>query len=234
MLKIHPNKERGLSQTSWLESYHSFSFGDYYDPSNRGYGSLRVINDDIIAPATGFDSHPHRDMEIITYVINGSLEHRDSMGNHFIIKAGDVQRMSAGTGIVHSEHNSSTNDAVRLLQIWFHPHTKNLNPSYEQKSFDKLSKTNQLKLIVSSNGDNDSLKINQDLKIYSSILNQNNELNYQTTTNRLVWLQLINGSIKLENHLLSSGDGALVKEQTAINIIGQSTEAEFLLFDFSA
>jgi redox-sensitive bicupin YhaK (pirin superfamily) len=142
MIKIHKASTRGLTQNEWLTSYHSFSFGDYYDPNNKGYGSLRVINDDYIAAGAGFDPHPHRDMEIITYMISGALEHKDSMDNHFIINAGDVQRMSAGTGITHSEHNHSATEPARLLQLWFHPVAKNLSPSYEQKSFSEKSKSN--------------------------------------------------------------------------------------------
>ncbi len=229
MIKIHEASARGLTKNQWLTSYHSFSFGDYYDPSNRGYGSLRVINDDYIAAGAGFDPHPHRDMEIITYMISGALEHKDSMGNHFIIKTGDVQRMSAGSGITHSEHNHSATEPARLLQLWFHPAAKNIDPSYEQKSFSSNSKTNKLKLLVSPNAEDDSIKVNQDLKIYCSILEANQQLQYQIENQRQIWLQVVEGTISCDTELLTTGDGALIKDQEQINLSG---EGEFLLFDF--
>ena len=230
MIKIHKASARGLTQNQWLTSYHSFSFGEDYNPGNRGYGPLRVINDDYIAAGTGFDPHPHRDMEIITYMISGALEHKDSIGNHFVIKAGDVQRMSAGTGISHSEHNHSATEPASLLQLWFHPAAKNINPSYEQKSFSTTEKLNKLKLLVSPDAEDGSITVNQDLKIYSSILKDNHQVNYQIAKDRLIWLQIVDGAIKVEDKSLNKGDGALIKDQEQISLSG---EAEFLLFDFN-
>jgi redox-sensitive bicupin YhaK (pirin superfamily) len=231
MISIRPSDKRGITKIDWLDSKHSFSFGYYYDPNYMGFSTLRVINEDKVSKGGGFGTHSHRDMEIVSYVIEGELEHKDSLGNGSVIRPGDVQRMSAGTGIAHSEFNASSTNPVHFLQIWILPDTKNLTPSYEQKYFPREEKLGKLKLVGSQNGRNDSITIHQDLNLYVSILNQDQSIDYSTEKERNIWLQVVKGMVKIKDQILSDGDGAAIVSETQITIISLSDESEFLLFD---
>ncbi|BAZ44462.1 Pirin domain protein [Chondrocystis sp. NIES-4102] len=233
MITIRPQAERGAVNLGWLDSKHTFSFGSYYDPRQMGFASLRVINDDLIQPAQGFGTHGHQDMEIITYVLSGALQHRDSMGNGSIIRAGDVQRMSAGTGVKHSEFNASTTDAVHLLQIWILPATNGIEPGYEEKNFPKAEKQGKLKLIGSQHGRDNSVTIHQDVNLYAANLETEDRLTYTIRDNRVVWLQVAKGDILLNQRQLEAGDGAAINHETEITITGNSQDAEILLFDLA-
>jgi hypothetical protein len=225
MIKIRKSDERGHFDFGWLDTYHTFSFGDYYDPKFVHFGTMRVLNEDRIEPGKGFGEHPHANMEIITYVVEGALEHKDSTGSSSVIKTGDVQRMTAGMGIIHSEFNASTKEAARFLQIWVYPEKKNLAPSYEQKTFKE--KSNRLCLIASHDGRDGSLKIHQNVSIYASELT--GELSYTFTEKRLGWVQVIRGSLTCNNTSLSAGDGASIENESKITLKGN--KAEFMLFD---
>lgn len=225
MISVRKSTDRGHLDHGWLDTYHTFSFGEYYDPRHTHFGNLRVINEDRVMPGHGFDTHPHSNMEIVTYVIEGALEHRDSAGHKEIIKAGEVQRMTAGSGVTHSEKNASTTDAVHLLQIWIFPDKKGLHPSYEQRAFSPQEKANRLCPIVGADG----LKIHQDVVIYASLLN--GEITYPSNPLRRYWIQVVKGSLQVNNIDLSSGDGAAVEKESTIKLIGKN--AELLLFDLS-
>ncbi len=229
MIYLRKSDERGVNHIDWLDSKHTFSFGHYYDPNHMGFSHLRVINDDVIKGGGGFHPHPHRDMEIVTYVLSGELAHKDSMGNVETIKAGEVQRMSAGTGIRHSEFNASDSETVRLLQIWFLPRREGDEPSYQQKEFSRDEKLNQLKLMVSENGGNGILKIGQNVDIYSSILEKDKEVSFDSK-GRKVWLQLAQGSISVNNIALAEGDGLAIKDEAELKLKGIDKESEFLIF----
>lgn len=230
MLTIRKSEERGHANHGWLDSYHTFSFASYYDPQNMSFRSLRVINQDQIAGGKGFGTHPHRDMEIITYMLDGSLEHKDSMGNGSIIKVGDVQRMSAGTGITHSEFNPSATESAHLLQIWILPNQDNVKPSYEQISFSREQKLNQLRLIVSPDGRENSVKIYQDAYVYASILDDGVEVTYTQNPNRYVWIQVARGSLLIGDRLLNAGDAISSDRSDNLALTGQGS-AEILIFD---
>lgn len=230
MIKIRKSGDRGKFDFGWLKTYHSFSFGQYYDPENMGYQSLRVINDDFIAPGGGFDTHGHRDMEIVTYVLSGELAHKDSLGNVATIKAGEVQRMTAGTGIRHSEFNYSDDDPVHLLQIWILPERQGLTPGYEQRMFSAEDKKGKLKLIASPDGRDGSVKIHQDASIYASILGEAQKLEYKPQKGRHLWLQVASGKLDLDGEKLETGDGAAINGEVILSIKAAS-ESEFLLFD---
>ena len=231
MITIRPGQARGMANFGWLDSRHSFSFGQYYDPNYMGFGSLRVINEDKVKPGTGFGTHPHHNMEIITYIIEGSLEHKDSMGNGSIIRPGDVQRMSAGTGIKHSEFNPSKTDPVHLLQIWIVPDTLELNPSYEEKHFLSEQKQGKLCLIGSKNGREGSVTIHQNVDLYATQLKQEESLIYPLADERKLWIQMVNGSIALGDYQLYAGDGAAIFQETDLRFTGLSDDAELILFD---
>lgn len=233
MITIRPQDQRGVAKFNWLDSKHSFSFGNYYDPQYMGFASLRVINEDKIIPAKGFGTHGHQDMEIITCVLSGELEHRDSMGNGSVIRPGDVQRMSAGTGVRHSEFNASATEAVHLLQIWILPEERGLEPSYEEKNFSSELKQGELILLGSRDGRNNSVTIHQDVNLYLGLLTQSDRLTYQIKDNRGIWLQVAKGEVKLNERLLQAGDGAAITDETEIAIAGSSPNAEFLLFDLA-
>ncbi len=234
MLKIRKAEERGYNKIDWLESYHSFSFGNYYDPKHMGHGVLRIINDDIIDPDTGFGEHGHRDMEIVTYVIEGALSHRDSLGNVAEIRAGEVQRMSAGKGISHSEFNASKDSKVRLLQIWFLTEKDGIAPSYEQKMFSREDKLNRLLLLVSKTGSVNSMKINQDVNIYASILDEGAEVEYKfSDARRLGWIQVALGEIEITSIKLKNGDGIAIEKESYIKIRSNKPGSEFVLFDYT-
>src|SRR5947209_5638532 len=207
MITIRPAGERGGGNHGWLKTQHTFSFSDYWDPKWMGFRSLRVINEDWVAPNTGFPTHPHRDMEIITYVLSGKLEHKDSLGTGSTIMPGDGQRMTAGSGIRHSEFNPSTSDPVHLLQIWIVPEKGGLTPSYEQKSFPENEKSGRLRLIASPNASEGSVKINQDAKLYVSLLKPGHEVEHEFGAGRYGWLQVARGSVEVNGNALSQGDG---------------------------
>ena len=230
MIKVRRANERGAVNLGWLDSKHSFSFGDYYDPEHMGFGSLRVINDDTVQPGQGFGTHPHRDMEIISYIIDGALEHKDSMGNGAVMRSGEVQRMTAGTGVSHSEFNHSKEDLVHFLQIWILPEAQSLAPGYEQKNFSVEDKTNRLRLVASRDGADGSVTVHQDMRIYASVLTPGTSLTHSLTEGRQAWVQVASGDVTVAGEILSAGDGIAVSDIDGIDIAA-SSEAELLLFD---
>jgi redox-sensitive bicupin YhaK (pirin superfamily) len=232
MLTIRPAASRGRTKIDWLESWHTFSFGDYHDPQWRGFRSLRVINDDRVAPAGGFDTHPHRDMEIITWVLEGALEHRDSLGNGSIIRPGDMQRMTAGTGIQHSEFNPSPTDPVHLLQIWLFPDRKGLVPGYEQRSFAPAELQNALRLVASRNGRDGSVTIHQDADVYAAALDEGNSVRRELSPGRHAWLQVARGKIAVNGCELRMGDGLAASDESSLEIRALAG-SELLLFDLA-
>ncbi len=227
---IHDRHARGRTQTSWLDSYHTFSFGSFYDPACTGFRCLRVINDDRIAPGAGFATHGHKDMEILTYVLEGALEHKDSLGNGSVIRPGEAQIMSAGTGILHSEYNHSQTEFVHLLQIWILPNQKGLQPRYAQKAFSAEQRRNQLCLIASKDGRDDSVKIFQDVDLYTSVLEPGNFVNYHLWGDRYGWLQIAQGVANLNGQELTAGDGVQITGEEQLKI-STSVGTEILLFD---
>ncbi|MCJ8330308.1 MAG: pirin family protein [Lentisphaeria bacterium] len=232
MKQKHRSDDRGKTDIGWLKSYHSFSFGEYYDPKNMQFGPLRVLNDDVIAAGAGFPTHPHRDMEIITYMISGALEHKDSTGNSSTIRSGDVQVMSAGTGIRHSEANPSSSEETRLIQTWIEPNEKNLTPGWEEKNFSQSLKLNRLQAIASGDGRDDSLQIHQDAVVYASILEAETQLEHELDLSRQYWLQVISGNMDVNGLEVREGDAmAISAEQDLIFIAKEQTE--FLLFDLA-
>ncbi|MGB5596927.1 MAG: pirin family protein [Crocosphaera sp.] len=233
MITVRRSQERGIKNFGWLDTRHSFSFGQYYDPQYMGFGTLRVINEDKVQPGTGFGTHPHHDMEIITYIIQGALEHKDSMGNGSIIRPGDVQRISAGTGIKHSEFNPSSTDLVHLLQIWIVPHTQDLTPSYEQKHFLPTEKQGKLCLIASGDGREGSVTIHQNLDLYATQLTTGAMVSYSLTEGRSLWVQVVTGMVELGDIQLAAGDGAAISLRDKITLKGLSETAELLLFDLA-
>ena len=232
MIRIRKSAERGHFDFGWLDTYHTFSFGDYYDPDFMGFSDLRVINEDRVAGNTGFPTHGHRDMEIITYVLEGALQHRDSMDNGSVIRPGDVQRMTAGTGVTHSEANPSKTDPCHLLQIWILPNAPRLTPGYEQKNFADDEKQDRLRLIASMDGSEGSVTINQDARLYASVMSTDSEVTHQLANNRTAWLQVARGSVALNGNQLQQGDGAGVVNESKLKIRANEP-AEILLFDLA-
>ncbi len=232
MIKIRRSGERGKANYGWLDTRYTFSFNTYYDERFMGFRDLRVINEDVIEPAQGFPTHGHRDMEILTYVMTGELSHRDSMGNGETIKAHEVQRMTAGTGVRHSEYSSPT-DKTHLLQIWILPEKQNLTPGYEQKFFAPEDKKGKLKLIASRGGDDGSVHINQDVALYSSILAKGESVSYELKENRHAWIQIVKGSLDVNGEILNEGDGASVSDERILKIKSLADDTEFLLFDLN-
>ena len=230
MITIRKSEERGHFDLGWLDTYHTFSFADYYDPANMGFRDLRVINEDFIEAAQGFPTHGHRDMEIITYVINGEVSHRDSMGNGETIRPHEVQRMTAGTGVLHSEYSSPT-ERTHILQIWILPEKRDLQPSYEQTYFAPEEKQGQLKLVASRGGDDGSVHINQDVRLYSSILSTDETVSLELAEGRHAWIQLVSGSLDVNGERLEAGDGAAISNVTSLSLRAISDRTEFLLFD---
>ncbi len=233
MLSVRKAEERGLASFGWLNSRHTFSFGHYYDPQHMGFGPLRVINEDRVAPDRGFDPHGHRDMEIISYVIDGTLEHRDSMGNGSVIRPGDVQRMSAGTGVRHSEYNASDSDPVHFLQIWILPERDGLEPGYEQVTFSSAKRRGRLCLVGSRNARENSVAIHQDVDLYAALLDAGDRLSHRFGDDRLGWVQMVRGSARLNDQLVHAGDGVAVPAGTSLTLSGVE-DAELLLFDMDA
>ncbi|HKR60788.1 MAG TPA: pirin family protein [Pyrinomonadaceae bacterium] len=232
MIKIRKAEKRGYFDHRWLQTYHTFSFGDYYDPAFMGFRSLRVINEDFVRGGRGFPTHGHRDMEIITYILAGALEHRDSMGTGSIIRPGDIQRMSAGTGVTHSEANPSRDEAVHLLQIWILPEAKDLEPSYEQKAFTDDQKRGRLCLVASRDGRDGSVTIHQDASVYASVLNAGDSVTHELKPGRHAWLQVARGAVEVNDASLVQGDGAAASLEESISVTG-TEESEVLLFDLA-
>jgi quercetin 2,3-dioxygenase len=232
MIKIRRSKERGHANYGWLDTNYTFSFSNYYDPRFMGFRSLRVINEDFIAPNQGFPTHGHRDMEILTYVIRGELSHKDSMGNGTTILPNEVQRMTAGTGVLHSEY-SSPSEETHLLQIWILPEEEDLTPGYEQTFFAPEEKQGKLKLVASRAGTDGSVTIHQDVNLYSSILGQDETVSHELAENRHAWVQIVKGEIELNGEVLQKGDGAAVSDESLLNIRALTDETEFLLFDLN-
>lgn len=227
---IRPAQERGHAEHGWLDSYHTFSFADYFDREHMNFRALRVINEDVVAPAQGFGSHPHRDMEIMTYIIKGSLKHEDSMGTGSIIRPGQIQKMSAGTGVVHSEFNASQTDPVHLLQIWIIPHTKGLKPSYQEHTLPPADEHHPLLLIGSPDGGDKVAQFHQDVYVYRGTLKAGQKVVYDVKPGRGLWLQMVKGYIDVEGKPMSDGDGASVENLTDVNISARK-DSEFLVFD---
>ncbi len=230
MMTLILSQDRGLAHHGWLKSFHTFSFADYYNPERMGFGPLRVINEDRIEAGTGFGTHPHRDMEIISYVIDGALEHKDSMGTETIIRPGDVQRMSAGTGIRHSEYNHSKTQQTHFLQIWVVPENMGIPPSYDQKSFETSFQTNALVLVGSKTGRDGSITINQDVDLYACKSNGEGSKLISDKSNRRIWVQNIKGQVTVNEQLCQSGD-AVGFEKTESVSLKWSAGSEFLVFD---
>ena len=233
MLEIRKSADRGHADHGWLESWHSFSFAKYYDANHMGFGPLLVINEDRVNGGKGFGTHGHQNMEIITYVLDGALEHKDSMGNTSVLRSGDVQRMSAGTGVQHSEFNYSRTEPVHLLQIWIQPNLQQLTPSYEEKHFNRASKTNQFRLIASPDARHDSLKIHQDALLFAVILDKVQTISYSIEQGRVVYLHVVNGALSVNGVHLSTGDALKVIDDDVLRItqMSDADDAEILLFD---
>ncbi len=232
MIEVRRKDERGVTDLGWLDSRHTFSFGEYFDPEHSQFRSLRVINEDWVRPGHGFGKHPHRDMEILTYVLEGALEHQDSMGNGSVIRPGDVQKMSAGTGVLHSEYNHSKSDTVHLLQIWIMPSERGLTPEYGQRFFGEEERRGQLRAIATPDGREESLRIHQDAALYSSILEPGEEVKYPLAEGRHAWVQVARGSISLNGETLTQGDGAAVSREAEMKLKALEN-AEVLLFDLA-
>jgi redox-sensitive bicupin YhaK (pirin superfamily) len=230
MISIRHAEERGLANLGWLNSRHTFSFGHYFDPKHMGFGPLRVINEDRVQPGQGFGTHGHENMEIISYVLGGALEHKDSMGNGSIIRPGDVQRMSAGTGVRHSEFNASDTDLVHFLQIWILPETDGLEPGYEQTHFTQEEKRGQLRLIGSQDGREGSVTIHQDVDLYATLLDEGQVVTHSLAADRKGWVQIARGSATANGDQLYPGDGVAVSGPTELRLIGTS-ESELLVFN---
>jgi len=230
-MKIRRSKERGHAELGWLDTYHTFSFSNYYDPEWMGFRSLRVINDDLVMPGMGFGMHPHRDMEILTYVLSGSLEHKDSLGNGRVIRAGDLQYMAAGTGVQHSEFNPAKDEAVHLLQIWIQPERKGVTPSYADKSLRDVP-TGTLALLASRDGRQDSMAINQDADLWLARLEPGQEVSHSLKANRHAWVHVAEGEISLSGQTLESGDAAAFSEKTELTLAA-SKPSQILLFDLN-
>jgi quercetin 2,3-dioxygenase len=232
MINIRKSNERGRANHGWLDTHFTFSFADYFDPEHVQFRTLRVMNDDRVAGGGGFPMHPHRDMEIVTYVLEGSLEHRDSMGNGSVIKPGDVQYMSAGSGVTHSEFNPSKTEPVHLYQIWMLPEKKGLKPAYDQKNFSETEKRGKLRLVASPDGRNGSLKSRQDNELYATVLGAGDSVKHALKPERHAYVQVARGSVKLNGQQLAEGDGAAVSAEKALELTGVK-DSEVLLFDLA-
>jgi redox-sensitive bicupin YhaK (pirin superfamily) len=232
MIQIRRGNERGHANHGWLDTYHTFSFDTYYDPRFMGFRHLRVINEDRVAAGRGFPTHPHRDMEIITYILEGALQHRDSMGTGSVIRPGEVQRMSAGTGVTHSEQNASTTDPVHLLQIWIVPEEKGITPGYEQTKFERSELEGRLTLVGSNNPPGHAVTIHQNVQLYASILPAGKSVTHTLAPGRHVWVQIARGKVDLSGRELAAGDGVAILEEAAVTIAAKD-DAEILLFDLA-
>lgn len=232
MLTLRRSNERGHFDHGWLNTYHTFSFDQYYDPRYMGFRSLRVINEDFVAPGRGFPTHGHRDMEIITYILEGALKHEDSMGNGSIIRPGDVQRMTAGTGVRHSEQNASSDESVHLLQIWILPNAQGLQPGYEQKAFSEDERRGQLRLIASSDGREESVRVHQDISLFAAILGAGESVERSMDPARYAWIQVARGAIDVNGNRVEQGDGLVIVGESELTLLANPS-AEVLLFDLA-
>lgn len=230
MITLRSSADRGFASHGWLQSYHSFSFAEYYDPAHMGFGPLRVINDDFIAAGMGFGTHGHRDMEIITYVLEGEIAHKDSMGNGSTIRPGDVQRMSAGTGVQHSEFNPSRENRTHLLQIWIQPSKQGITPSYEEKNFNRAEKQGTLRLVASPEGSHGSVKINQDAQLFVGLFDGAEKHSMSLDQSRLAYVHLAQGQLKVNGYDLKAGDALMLKQEEALHL-SEGQQAEVLVFD---
>ena len=237
MITIRPADQRGHADHGWLNAYHTFSFANYYDPRNMGFRALRVINEDRVAPGQDFGTHAHNDMEIITYVLEGALEHKDSMGNKGVIRPGEVQHMSAGSGVRHSEYNHSNDEAVHLLQIWLLPESDGIKPVYQQREFSADERNGKLKQVAAfdsgKDGDSGALRIHTDASLYASVLQPDESVKYELAPQRHAWLQVARGGVKLNGKELNAGDGAAISKETQLEITGSAKDSEILLFDLA-
>ncbi len=231
MIQIRRSEERGRANHGWLDSRHTFSFADYHDPAHMGFGSLRVINEDRVVPGAGFPTHGHRDMEIISYVLDGALEHKDSLGTGSVIRPGEVQRMSAGTGVRHSEFNPSRTEPVHFLQIWIEPEREGVAPSYEQKAFGPAELDGKLRLIASPDGREGSVTIHQDARIYAARLNGQGPVVHRLAPGRRAYVQVARGEADLNGQRLAAGDGAAVSAESELKLVASPGTAEVLVFD---
>lgn len=232
-MHIIRSEERGKTNISWLNSKHTFSFGGYYNPSAMGFGYLRVLNDDVVAPGAGFGTHPHSNMEIVTYVLKGALQHKDSMGNGSTIKAGDIQRLSAGTGLTHSEYNASREEEVHFLQIWFMPQTQNTPPGYAQHSIDPARKHNALHLIASPDGKNNTISLNQQVWLHTARLDGGQQLTYPLPASHGAWLHITEGTLNVNGTALNAGDGAALAPNQHLQLAANSASADFVLMEMA-
>jgi len=230
MITIRKAGSRGHTLLDWLDSHHTFSFGDYYDPAAMGFSVLRVINDDVVAARGGFPTHPHNNMEIVTWVLSGALEHRDSMGNGSVIRPGDAQRMTAGTGVTHSEFNASKTDPVHLLQMWLLPDRRGLAPGYEQRNFAESERRGRMRLVASPDGDDGSVTIHQDARLYDGVLSAGEAIAHPLDGKRKGWLHVARGAIRVNDAMLKAGDGAAIEDESALKLAA-SEQSEVLLFD---
>lgn len=234
MFRVRPRQERGYFDHGWLKSFHTFSFAGYRDPEHMGFRNLRVMNEDWVAPGKGFGTHPHHDMEIVTYVLEGAIEHRDSMGNGEVLRPGEFQRMSAGTGITHSEFNPAADEQLHLYQIWLLPERKGITPSYEQKTFAATARQQNWQRVASSTGAEDALRIHTDAEIFLANLTPQNELTYTLQPGRHAWLQVLRGVVQLAGTELQAGDGVAISEETQLVLTGSGHgHSEVMLFDLS-
>ncbi|UKJ74739.1 pirin family protein [Azospirillum brasilense] len=232
MITIRNRDERGAVNMGWLNSKHSFSFGHYYDPAHMGFRALRVINDDRVIPGAGFPTHGHADMEIVSYVLDGALEHKDTLGTSSVIRPGDVQRMSAGSGIRHSEYNASKKDPVHFLQIWILPNEEGMVPGYEQKAFEREEKQGRLRLVGSQDGRDGSVIIHQDVDLYATLLDEGDSVTHELRPGRHAWVQVARGQVRLNGEILKEGDGAAISKEESLTLDGV-VSAEVLLFDLA-
>ncbi|MEM6433653.1 MAG: pirin family protein [Cyanobacteria bacterium P01_D01_bin.115] len=234
MITVRSGSDRGKANFGWLDSRHTFSFGNYYDPAHMGFGTLRVINEDKVTPSQGFSTHGHRDMEIISYVLSGELAHKDNIGNGSIIRPGDVQRMSAGTGILHSEYNASDTEPVHFLQIWVLPEQTGIEPGYEQTYFAPAEKQGRLRLVGSRDGRDGSVTIHQDLNLYAANLSAPETVTQAIAPGRVVWVHVARGAVNLNGHDLTAGDGAAVSDEATLTLTSSGDDSEVLVFDMAA
>jgi hypothetical protein len=232
MIAVRPATERGYADHGWLDTRHTFSFASYHDPRHMGFRSLRVINEDRVKPGEGFGTHAHRDMEILTWVLDGALGHKDSMGNGSVIRPGDLQRMSAGTGLTHSEFNSSPETPVHFLQIWLLPRARDLPPGYEQKHFTQEARRGRLRLIAADDGRDGAVTIHQDADLWTALLQPGDSVRHALAPGRYAWLHVARGAVSLNGSTLGAGDGAAVRDESALEITG-AVRAEVLLFDLA-
>lgn len=232
MIRIRKSDERGHTQLGWLDSWHSFSFADHYDPDHMGFRALRVINEDRVKPGAGFGEHPHQDMEIITIVLSGSLAHRDSLGNGSVLNAGDIQRITAGSGVLHSEKNPSLEEPVHFLQIWILPEKKGLEPGYEERFIDRKEVAGRLALIASRDSGNGALKIHQDVGLYATTLGPTDEVHHTLRPGRHAWVQVVDGELMINGQTLRAGDGAAVSDEAELTLVGV-TPSEAIVFDLA-